>query len=416
MSEKETLRYAGDYTINKLEISSSINKVDVRNQTVSVEFFEDVENPYISGFISLYDPHDYISNLPLIGDEILELEIETPEIEVIKGTFFIHSITDVLKTGVSTRVYKIHFSSLEFVKNENTSISAAYNDTGERIIDKILKNKESGLDSKKDFYFEPSANKLKFVSPFWRPFDCIDYVCSRTASKKGGSSYLFFETKKGYYYFTLEELYSQETAFEFKMDMYEREEDGSMNILQDFKRIEFASTELAHDQITNYRSGALANRKLMFDPLKKVYYDINQDFMSEKVWKARPHLNPERVYPKEIGRSPDSFIMRETRVTNSHMDSNLSRTDRQLRQAVMALYENTKLMIRVRGRCDYTAGMVVDVKYPKHAPLRKEDVEPMDEYFSGRYLVKSLNHTFVTGEGHICTMNLVKESNISKVD
>jgi hypothetical protein len=413
---KESLKFAGDYNIIKMEITSNLNRVDIRNQTVSIEYFEDLETPYISGFINVSDGIDYISNLPLIGDEILELEIETPDIDVIKGSFFIHSITDVLKTGVSTRVYRIHFSSIEFIKNENKSISVCFSDTGERIIKRIISDKEFGLGSDKKLFSEPSSNRLKFISPFWKPFDCIDYVCSRSGSKGGNSSYIFFETKRGYFYYTLEELYSQETAFEFKMDMYEREPDGHANMMEDYKRIEFASTGNAHDQVSNHRSGALANRKLMFDPLKKVYYDIAQDFMSDDAWKRRAHLNKERLYPKEIGRSPDSYLIRETRVTNSHMDSNLSRLDRQLRQSVMSLYENTKLMIRVRGRCDYTAGMVVDISYPKHSPLRKEDVDPKDEYFSGRYLVKSINHAFVTGEGHICVMNLAKESNIMKVE
>jgi hypothetical protein len=78
--------------------------------------------------------------------------------------------------------------------------------------------------------------------------------------------------------------------------------------------------------------------------------------------------------------------------------------------------EAQKMTINVAGRCDYTVGMVVEVTMYQNKPVQKKDTQDMliDKILSGKYLVAAINHT-ITIEGHVCAMELIKDSSIKEL-
>ena len=79
VSPTESIRFAGDVNIRRLEIVSSANyKVDVTNQLIGAEIYEDIFSPFTSLSLTIRESQDFINALPLRGEEIVNLEISTP--------------------------------------------------------------------------------------------------------------------------------------------------------------------------------------------------------------------------------------------------------------------------------------------------------------------------------------------------
>ena len=119
--------FAGDVTINSLELIAGSTKLDIRNQIANIEFFEDIFSPFITGKVVISDTQDLINRMPLIGQEILQVNIETPELPggKLKGSFYVNKLTERVALGDTKIGYVLHFISTDAVKDKNNSLEAA---------------------------------------------------------------------------------------------------------------------------------------------------------------------------------------------------------------------------------------------------------------------------------------------------
>ena len=82
------LEFAGEYTLREMKILTSAgNVIDIKRLTQTIEIFEDINSPSLSGNITLIDIDNIIENAPVIGQEYLSLVITTPTIEEEKLNF-----------------------------------------------------------------------------------------------------------------------------------------------------------------------------------------------------------------------------------------------------------------------------------------------------------------------------------------
>jgi hypothetical protein len=77
--------------------------------------------------------------------------------------------------------------------------------------------------------------------------------------------------------------------------------------------------------------------------------------------------------------------------------------------------EILKTNIEVFGRLDYTVGRTVDLKIYTDRAQQKGDTESIDQILSGRYLITGLTHE-ITGDKHLCYLELCKDSVAKKVE
>ena len=107
-----SLRFAGDVNINKATLVSSKGVfLNVTAQVLGVRIFEDIFSPFITGVLVLKESFDLQNLLPLIGEEYLELDIETPTIQTarIKGTFHVYKMGDKVNMGNASVAYELNF-------------------------------------------------------------------------------------------------------------------------------------------------------------------------------------------------------------------------------------------------------------------------------------------------------------------
>ena len=418
MKSSQVLRFAGDVTIDKVKIITAKGFYqDVGAQVINVQFYEDIFAPFITGSLILKDSLDLVNLFPFIGEEYLELEISTPTLDKnnIKGKYYIYKMTNREMSGDKSVVYQLHFISVEAVVDLNKKTSRVFGDKISKMVEPFIKDKTFGLESNKKVFIEETLNNTKYISNYWTPIENIMYLADTAINTNRSPSYVFFENRDGFYFVSLERLYTNAVFQDFVYDKYTRDDrpgGGSVrNPEKDFKRILEISIPTAFDYMDRIRSGMLSSRQVSYDVTKKTYsaknYNMFQRFEQQKHLNKYP-INSDRAvfraasriinYPKNFGNF-NGF----GDVTNAKSN--------QERLSLLKLAEANKINITVPGRCDYTVGQKIKLDLKRIEPLSKKDGDTTDKMFSGNYIIAAINH-YVDKQKHECYMEIIKESSM----
>ena len=418
MKSSQVLRFAGDVTIDKVKIITAKGFYqDVGAQVINVQFYEDLFAPFITGSLILKDSLDLVNLFPFIGEEYLELEISTPTLDKnnIKGKYYIYKMTNREMSGDKSVVYQLHFISVEAVVDLNKKTSRVFGDKISKMIEPFIKDKTFGLESDKKVFIEETLNNTKYISNYWTPIENIMYLADTAINTNRSPSYVFFENRDGFYFISLERLYTNAVFQDFVYDKYTRDDrpgGGSVrNPEKDFKRILEISIPTAFDYMDRIRSGMLSSRQVSYDVTKKTYsaknYNMFQRFEQQK------HLNK---YPinsdRSIFRASSRIINYPKNFGNFNGFGDVTNAkSNQERISLLKLAEANKINITVPGRCDYTVGQKIKLDLKRIEPLSKKDGDTTDKMFSGNYIIAAINH-YVDREKHECYMEIIKESSM----
>jgi hypothetical protein len=262
MSDSGKIRFAGDVSIENVSVVTSKGMIqNITNQTLAIDIFEDMFSPFMSGMITVKDSLDFVNIFPFVGEEYVNLKVYTPSLEesnYINQQFYIFKVSDRIITGDRTVVYNLHFISKEAIADVNKHVSKCYKGLISDIAKEIITDKERGLESVKPLNIETTPNKTKFISNFWSPVKNLNYAASAATSISGSANYLFFESRKGLNFVSMESLYIQEPYVEFVYDNYSRDvlSDGRsiFNLNEDYKRIIDLDVPVVQNYMENIRS------------------------------------------------------------------------------------------------------------------------------------------------------------------
>ena len=423
MQSGEQLKFAGEVILDKVRIiTPSGFYQDIAGQVITVQVYEDLFSPFITGSLIVKESLDLINLFPFIGEEYLELEIRTPTLDKnnIKGTFYIYKMTDRELLGDRSVVYQLHFISTEAVSDLNKKISKTFTGKVSDMVQKFVTDKYDGMESTKSVNVEPTINSTKYTSNYWSPVQNIMYLTDTAINANKTPDYVFFENRDGFYFISLESLYSNNVFQEFTYDKYTRDDlpgGGSVrNVQEDYKRIISISIPTGFDYMDRIRSGMLSSKLITYDVTKKSYTSKNYDMF--KRFDQQKHLNK---FPVNSSRSifrNNALIMNEYKAfANQSGFGDVTNTRIvQERTSLMKLAEANKLEITVPGRADYTVGQKIAVVLNKIEPIASKDDDTTDKMFSGYYIIAAINH-YIDREKHECVMEVIKESsqmNMSK--
>lgn len=420
-----SLNFAGDVNVEYARVSSSSGLVqDVTGQVAQIEIFEDLFAPFISGTITLYDAVDLVNFFPFIGEEYLTMRISTPSFteknRIIEGEFYLYKMDQRILLNDKSQVYAIHFISKEAIFDLNLKLSKSFQGVCSDIATQIITGVD-GLNSKKPIRIEQSSNKIRFVSNFWTPAACLNYLAEVAVSDKNNSSYLFFENRTGFNFTTLNDLYTTDVFQEFIFDNKTRDFNSSEQNLQNpeegFKRISELRVEKSFDYMNRIETGMYASKLITHDFVSKKYsvknYSLLKDFANHN------HLNKFPVASQKVPVASNALQIHKQKHWGVYTEfSDITNTKyMQQRISLMRQAESFKLQIVVPGRTDYTVGMKVNVVMYKTQPASKEEnVEDLiDKVHSGNYLIAAINHV-IDREKHECHMELIKDSMIIDLD
>lgn len=415
-----SVAFAGDVEVKSVIIKSLYTSyaLNIVNQVLAINIYEDMFSNFITGNISVQESLDLSSTLPMIGEEVLELNITTPGLDApIQGLFYIYKMTDKEYLTDRSVVYSLHFVSMEAIHDTTKKISKAYAGRVDELVSRVVREGD-GLGSNKNLYIDKCSNSLKYVSNFWSPIENITYLTKKALSVDNNSSFMFYENRNGFNFVSLETLYKQESFTKFRYDNSTREMTNSTSLRdvnRDYARIQYLSVPKQFDYIEEASSGAFASKLYEYNLLLKQFSSNN--FRYEDNYKDREHLNKYRPRSSNHVTKFNSKVFVNTNYSELHTGYKDSTTKYNIQERVSAvgLSRNMKIEIEVPGRTDYTVGQRVEVDIPKAAPLdslldKVSNKELYTDLFlSGNYIVSAINHK-ITRAAHSCYMELIKDS------
>ena len=412
-SDTESVKFAGDIIIRRLDVVSSANyKVNMTNQVVGIEIYEDLFSPFISMAITIRESQDFINALPLRGEEIINLEISTPGFTkdelFFKGKYYVYKIGDRQLLTDRNAAYTLHCISYEALADLNMKQSKSFRGNIGDIAKEILG--QDGLNTTKKYTIEPTKNAIKYVSNFWSPAKNLNFLASSAQNNEGHASYLFYENREGFNFRSLDTLYKQDVLQKFIKD----NKTGDTNVNKDYQQILEMKVREPYDALKFTQNGAYASRMFAYDLVKKKYFSKDYDALSQ--FDKSPHLNKKALYTTSKPVTAAHMIFNEMRHYSAHngFPDTSSVTTMQQRNSKLNLFRSAVIEIDVFGRTDYTVGKKVYVEVPKPAVIASKDLPTgpdgfIDKTYSGNYIISAINHV-ISRDKHTCILELSKES------
>ena len=450
MQGKPHLEFPGDFTLKNPNDNGVVlvNSVGERqNLTLGtiaeLNIFEDIESNAVIGTMHIMDAYNIISNASLQGNERLIFKLSTPgttndKVDIVDASeetgypFHIHGLTDRIQQSETLMTYTLHFSSKELIRNVRTRVSRAYNGGLAQSVVDILRD-ESGLNSRKDIYYEETRNQDKVVIPNLRPFDAINMISRKALSKNAnGAGYYFYETTKGFHFRSYESMLAYKSKYARPVILtlvYQPKIIGTSSDRKFMNQHGIDSFEFMQhfDVLGHQATGTYANRVITHNIYDKSYnvkdYHYHNQFANmfhtDEVDSASKRnypisdtpvdLDPKEGAPgdKTVSDYPNSLVSLQSSTRFLHGENTgVFGTDPDsegLTEATRISQENqiqnsTRVKITMPGHSYLQAGDVIDFRLPSNEPNKGDKKGyQFDEYHSGRYVVVKLRHRVIRG-------------------
>lgn len=460
----KALSNPGDVTFKTVEIQSVNGDVlDIKSFVVELNIYEDIFSNALQGVLMLVDSKELVSGLPLVGDELLNIWIQTPTFgdgygESIKKTFSIYSIKNRMLNADREQMYTLYFCSMEAVSDNVTQVSKKYEGTTDEIADKLyteyLKQKRcfGGIDNKDETPMiiadTPHEGKIAFVANMWSPFRCLNYVAQRSiGAKQKGPSFLFYETKTGFYFTSVDNLIKNQLDASSIYAEYvylpkpinpliDLVDDDTLHTMKPgldkgFSTVSDIRFNEQVDILKSQDNGRFASTTTIFDIMLKEATNIPHDYSYS--YPDIIHMENYRIengkatfdeaakdnmtYPANVTRSALSkrfFRPVHKKVLTTSDDQLLDYTPDKwlgMRQSVLEDISGLRMHITVPGRTDAEVGKIINFKYPKvgDGADKSDPTNQWDPFLSGVWMITAIHHK-ISPVAHNMILEIAKDS------
>lgn len=411
MPEINAIQFPGEFKADRAVVRTYTGEeLDIVLHIHQISVFEDLFSPFLTVELEIRDSVGLLHKLPFKGEEIITLSVTDADgaFGLQDAVFSIYKLKDVVQAADRSFVYRLCCISIEAVWDMNLKISKAYTGQAADLIRTLVQ--VEGLETDKEVFIEPTTNQLSYISNYWSPVENIKYICDRAVTKDGGSaSCLFYETKKGFAFASLNTLVAADSVATYQFSV-----GGLGDVSNGIQRIERYWIDTGFDYIDRVHKGAYGNRSLIVDPYNKTYDYSYYDFVD--AFADINHLNPKSFSSDAATRRLNTFF--RTRVAPSRSFASMPNEahDQWFKQRVTELGAMSayNITIQVAGRMDIVVGDCVDVflysgQLPNDGSSRNDFNEVIDKIYSGRYLITGIRHT-LNKERHVMNLSLSKDS------
>lgn len=425
--------YSQDFSLQTLNIlTAGGQRFEMRKLMVELSYYEDIYSFANSGYVTLLDNQGFIESLRLTGNEYIEINFGKIKdgVNSTDQIFRIYKVANRAPTNnLNGEFYTLHFCSEELLLSEQTKISKSYN--GQKISDIVrgvlvdkLKVKPNKIQT-----IEETTGVYNFVVPRMKPFEAISWVSIYARPKSTGTigaDMLFFETKNGYNYRSLQSM--------FKDPVYATYKYQQTNLPDDVQSFQEKVTSVlnyefikSYDSLKDISSGTYANRLISIDPVARQYkvtdFDYSDYFENGK--KASLNKNGVLVPLKNrLGKTQNQNYDASLKVVTSNafeveapyikelpgsVAKNIGIENYvPLRTAQISLANYTLIKIVLPGDPGITAGRTINFNLPTTKPTR--DPRELDRFYSGKYLVTAVRHLLQSNGVYQTVLEIAKDS------
>ena len=403
-------------------------KFDISHIYSDFTYYESIDSPTVSAKIGIVDAIDMKSSLPIVGGETLSYKFadSSDDSTDIAGKFRLYKMPKRSRLKAGTDTYDLVFTTNEFFKDQYNVIDQAL---GPMPISDMVKGLFNSyiapVSGKKLMALDPTIGISRQIFSRISPMTAIDYLGSEanSARKENSSVYFFFETADGYYFTTLEQLYSNPESHTFYY--FEGQNTPENESQFDGQRIIAIEEEVGFDLLDGVHSGEFSVLVSALDPLAKTFnqssYQYQRDFSSIEHSGGKWGRISGSV-GTELG--SDKYSFEKYVVTNASIgkldyvaarDPELQQRFRQRQNflaqetAGIARLNANKVMLSVYGDSSIRAGETIRIFYPPSGePYVGKDL--YDKMMSGKYLVTAVAHSFSQNGEYRTHMEVAKDT------
>jgi len=405
--------YTQDYSLETLNfLTASGQKFEMKKILIELSYYEDIYSFVVSGYVKIIDAQGFIELLQLNGNQFVEISFgkmkNAPNQN--KQIFRVYKIDDrkPLAGNMTAQHYTLHFCSEELILSEQTKISKAYNGQKISAIIKDVLVEKLKVKTKNIATIEETTGMYDFIVPRFKPFETISWLSNYARPNMTGSigaDMLFFETKDGFYFRSLQSMFKQNIYTTYK---YQAKNLDNKTMSFQEKAITVIDYEFVktYDMVDDIQSGTFSNRLISLDPMSRTAKTTDFNYTDYK--KRAVSLNPGNVSNDLVNRlgltqqqTPDAAFKVSTgnsfqsnapyikQIPGSVAKDIAVETYIPNRTAQIALANYTVLKIRIPGDSGITAGRTINFNL---LSLKPSDKRKLDEFYSGKYLVTAVRH------------------------
>jgi hypothetical protein len=430
----KNIQYATEYQLDSISLITSLQNgvINMLPFMVELNLFEDIYSSTISGELVVSDALGLISNFRLNGTEFLQVTLRksTGDNHPIQKNYRIYKIsTRTTNESNAYEIYTINFCSEEFLLAEQYRVSKSFKGTEiSNIIKTILTQYvKVGIGSgTKLINVEDTLGTYDFILPNKKLFETINWLATYALPKNGlGADMLFFENRDGYYFRSLQTLYSQNPYQTYKFDPknISNELNQQVSNVFNFEVLDF------FDTLGGIVNGTFANRAITINPLTRTYkvdndFNYASYFNQAKTLNDHPAVNnyqnryKKTLYDKPPAELEVGTLRMVTENTAMKKDPYISKNpdavanDINIRKylpnrvAQIALANYTRIKITVAGDASLTVGKTINfTTYEMNGTLERK----LDPTYSGKYLITAVRH-IVKNNSYITVLEMAKDS------
>lgn len=432
---------------------------EIKQMVSTFSYVESITSPFVAATLSIADSAGLLNDLPIQGGETVKVTVQTSGKEEPD-----EYVLQVWKVGNrmsanNTQAYTLGLISVEALNNECVRLIKKLEGKPEEIIKKILNedlNSDKKLIDELNGISSPTEFKVKMLPTNRRPFDVISSLAIKSVEKgsssppgkgkkasggknekakvSGTAGYFFWETKRGYNFFSVDSLLKEndDSTWGPYLEKIANQSDGAderFTIAQATFRSEL-------DIMNAMRKGKYSTLMVFFNHSTGQYHEYH--YSLEKAYKEMKHLGAQNT-PSLIKFGDKSVSDYPTRIISSLLDHESWYNDAEIAsyeqedesekpsefcdfhkhfaaQSLMRyeLLKHQQATIVIPGNSQICAGDKVRIKLVNKVPGAKITEEPWDQESSGVYLIEEVTHTYdstkSTNGRFITTLRLMRDS------
>ncbi|CAF34274.1 hypothetical protein S-PM2d209 [Synechococcus phage S-PM2] len=399
-------------------------------------YYENIYTPFVSANMFITDSgQNLIGTLPIQGGEKVVVRIENVKQEPVEYELFVWKIYN-RKFERNMQMYNLALLSEEAMNNEAARVTEKYKAHPEIIVQDILKNV---LKTKKNIQTETSKFKMSMFPNGRKAHAVIQSLMSRSVPKSakfkkgvksnntktftsdlggnatessGTAGYLFFETKDGFVFKSMDLLCSDGTdAFggDPPVATYISRPAVGAPSEQAFNTIEDYSFTDEIDIVEKLNNGIFSTHMCYFDLSTGKYEEYKYDM--SKTFDNMSHLGSQddlAKYQRQLGEKPSRIMTilldhelwyNDEGIANPEEEGDAEFPDYAKYYTAQSigrryLMENQRVEITIPGNSDLMVGQKIKIMIPNMAAESIRKKQPYDEENSGTYLISQLSHNY----------------------
>ena len=426
---------------------------------------ESLLSPFMSGILAISDSADFLNGLdmdgnqsPIEGGEIVKITVKTPVSQSEEGETYEYKIWKIgNRISINKKqAYALALVSEEALLNETTRVLGRIPSGGQNaeeipeksisdIVYDLIKTK-IGLESSKPLFREPTKFKQVIIGARRRPFDIISSLSDKAVSTKGKTGnttnsssdasetketikgtagFFFWETKRGYNFFSVDALCDEPDGIFAAPDLKSEIHTGYQEKIANAEGVDTRSviSKIAFtseiDTMSALRKGKYSSTMIFFNistgQYEEYQYKItdsydnmahlgNQTKVSElKVGEQQLVETPSRlmtmVLDHETWFNEPGVASPYENASNPSVFADWHKHFAAQSVARKELLNNQQCTVEIPGNNEICAGDKVEIRVQRKAPDKVREEEPWDLESSGIYLVKDVEHTFSFADG-----------------